>query len=301
MIKLLTALAGALVLSCSAPPPPRPARVERPPQWADVFDGTPDIYGVVRVRSLKRDALYGTFWQSLLRVAQARDLVGGTTMVEAAEGAEEIVIGVSRGVDAAIVFRSVPASLDPTRINDAQGRLLFHPVNDRSKIAEYELDDRRNAEAGALFVLPDRTWVGTLGAARARARRAFASPANRPAPKLDAEALIALRCAGPLVHAFDRHPTYGPLTKKLSSVTFTLKPGKGGLVVALAYPDADAAAWSEARSKRILEDLMRDDKRLSWLKDATVAYEGTTVFIRLLVPPRLIEELPNASASDFGF
>ena len=35
-----------------------------------------------------------------------------------------------------------------------------------------------------------------------------------------------------------------------------------------------------------------------WLKTATVTHEGNTVIVTLAVPPRLLEDLPNASASD---
>jgi len=302
------AIAGAPGCGGGAPPPPPPKK-EAAPAWADVFDKTPDLYAVIRPKALKRDGVYGAFFSALIRAAEARGIARGDTMVQAAEGADEIVVGLDKGLDAALVLRGVPASLDPEKITDAEGRALFRPRSDRSKVVEYEPADRRNADAGALFVLPDRTWVGALGDARLRARQAFATPMHRPAPQLDADALAAVRFAGPLVHALDRHPTYGVLTKKLSSATFTLKAGKGGLVVALAYEDPDATAWAEMQTKRLVEDLSKTGlggtKRngsadLAWLKDAKIAYERNTVFVRVAVPPRLLEELPRASGADFG-
>jgi hypothetical protein len=292
-------LAGSVSCGGNAPPPP-PPRKESVASWADVFDGTPDLYAVIRPQALKRDGVYGAFWKALVRVAQSRGFARGATMVEAVEGAEEIVVGLNRGADAALVLRGVPASLDPQKIADADGQPLFRPMNDRGKIVEYELADRKNADAGALFVLPDRTWVGTLGDARARARQAFATPLNRPPPKVAESALAAVRFGGPLAHALDRHPLYGPLSKKLSSATFMLEPGKGGLVIALLYEDQAATAWAEMQAKRVVEELSKDAPRFGWLKEAKVAYEANTVFVRVAVPPRLLEELPAASGADIG-
>lgn len=294
----IVAAALSSTVACGGEPP-RAATKESVPRWADVFEGTPDIFAVVRPQGLKRDALYGSFWRSLIRAAQARGFARGASMVEAAEGAEEIIVGVDKGADAVVVLRSVPASIDPQRVVDAEGRPVFRPVDDRAKVVEYELADRSVAD-GALFVLPGRTWVGALGEARERARQVFATPANRPAPNVDPEGLVVVRFGGPVVHVFDRHALFGVLTRKLLSVTFTLKPGKGGLVVALHYGESSATAEAEMHAKRIVEELAKDDKRLGWVKDATVKYEGDTVFVRVSVPPRLLEELPNASGADLG-
>lgn len=298
---LVIALAGAGVVSCGGekPPPTAAKKAEIGVSWADVFDGTPDFYAVVRPKAIKRDGLYGEFFKSLVRAAQSKTRARGDTMVAAVEGADEIIVGLERGHDAAIVLRGVPASLDPQRITDAEGSSLFRLTSERGKVVEYELVDRKSTDTGALFVLPDRTWVGALGEARDRARQAFQTPANRPAPRLDREALAVVRIAGPLVRMFDRHPVFGPIAKKLMSATFALKPAKGGLVVSLAYADTDAAAWAEMESKRLIAELTKDDKR-AWLKDAQVQYEGSTVFVRVAVPPRLLDELPNASGNDLG-
>lgn len=292
--------AGAFSGGCADAPPPPPPKKELLAQWGDVFDGTPDIYAVIRPQALKRDGLYGAFWKSLSRVAQSRGFVRGASMVEALEGADEIIVGLNKGLDAALVLRGVPASLDPQKVADAQGRPLFRPLNDRAKIVEYELLDRKTADAGSLFVLPDRTWVGTLGDASVRARQVFATPMNRPAPRVDADALATVRFGGPVAHALDEHPMFGPLSKKLVNATFTLKPGKGGLVIGLSYEQPDATAFAEMQAKRIVENVSKDEKRYGWLKNAKVAYEGNTVFVRVAIPPRLLEELPNASGADIA-
>ncbi|MBX3209239.1 MAG: hypothetical protein KF764_29675 [Labilithrix sp.] len=300
---------AATTCSCGgdAPAAAAPKRASAP-AWADAFDGTPDLYAVIRPQAMKRDGLYGAFFKALVRAAVARGIARGDTMVRAVEGAEEIIVGLNKGLDAALVLRGVPASLDPQKITDAEGHVLFRPKSDRARAVEYELYDRKSADAGALFVLPDRTWVGTLGGARERARQAFAAPRGRPVPEVDPDALVVVRVGGPLAHALDRHPVYGAVTQKLSSATFALKPGKGGLVVGLSYPDADATAWAEMHVKRLIDELAKDDVAAgrggaapAWLKDARVAYEGNTVVVRVAVPPRLLEELPSASGADFGF
>ncbi len=308
-IVALSGVSGLATVSGCGGDAPRPTAPKKDPApaWADVFDKTPDLYAVIRPKALKRDGVYGAFFSALVRAAEARGIARGDTMVQAAEGAEEIILGLDKGLDAALVLRGVPASLDPEKITDADGRALFRPRSDRSKVVEYELLDRRTADAGALFVLPDRTWVGALGDARTRARQAFATPMNRPAPQLDADALASVRVSGPLVHVIDGHPTFGLLAKKLTSATFTLKPAKGGVVVGLSYEDADATAWAEMQAKRLVDELSKKGGHaghagpdLAWLKDAKVAYEGNTVFVRVAVPPRLLEELPRASGKDLG-
>jgi hypothetical protein len=289
-------LVAVPLLGCGDSAPPPKAPVDEGPSWADLFEDAPDIHAVVRPNALRRDAVYGALWTSLVRAAEARGFVRGSTMLEAASGASEIVFGLSRG-DAVIVLRGVPASLDPQQIRDASGNMLFRTINDRGRIAEYELMDRR--AAGSLFVLPGRTWVGVLGDVH-KARRVFSTPARRPPPKVDDQALAAVRVSGPAVRLFEKHPQFGALTKKLSSATFALRPGKDGLVVTLAYADADAVAWGEMHAKKIAAELAHDEARFGWLKDAKIAYEGNDVVARVAIPPRLLQELPTASGSDLG-
>lgn len=296
-MKSAWALAGALALAgCGASaPPPAPVKREIAPSWADVFDGVPDLYAVVRPRALKHDEVYGAFWGALVRAAQARGFARGATMVETAEGADEIVLGLNRGSDAALVFRGVSASLDPSAMTDEAGRPLFRALTERTRITEYQLADGR-AAAGSLFVLPDRTWVGAMGDARIRARQAFARPLGRPAPNVDARALVAVRAGGPLAHVLDRHPTFGPLGRGLASATFTLLPGKGGLVVSLDYADDAATARAEMQARRATQELAKE--RLPWLAAAKVTRGGNVVDVQVALPPRLLEELPSATGAD---
>ncbi|MBX3231675.1 MAG: hypothetical protein KIT84_23390 [Labilithrix sp.] len=296
-------LAAALALlgatACGGGEAKPPPRQESGPSWTDIFDRTPDIYVVIRPQSLKKDSLYGSFWRALVAAAQARGIARGATMVEAVEGAQDIIVGVNQS-EAALVLRSVPARLDPAKVAGEDGRPLFRSVSDeRKKVIEYEVDDRRVAGAGSLFVLPDRTWVGVLGGGRDRARASFASPANRPAPETSATALVSVRLGGAFLRLFERHALLGPLTKKLTSATIELQPGSGGVVVALAYAEAAATAYGEMQAKKIAAELAKAPDR-AWLKDAKIAYEGDVVFVRVSVPPRLLEELPKVRGEDLG-
>lgn len=297
-------LAGALSLGMPAcggdKPPPVAPKKDPTAQWQDVFDTMPDIYAVFRPQAIKRDPVFGNFWKTLVRVAESRHLINGPSTLEAAEGSEEIIFGVNAGLDAAIVLRGVPASLDPQKVTDGQGHPLFRLVSDKATVPEYQLVDRRTNEPGAVFILPDRTWVGAFGDARQRARTAFATPFGRPAPKIDNEALAVIRFGQSFVQQprYVKSPVWSAFTKHLAHVTLALKPNKGGAVVSLAYEDQESAAYAEMQAKQMVAELAKDEKRFGWLKEAKVAYEGNTVHVSMPVPPRLLEELPNASGSD---
>ena len=286
-----------------------PARRETGPQWQDVFDGTPEVYAIIRPQAFKRDPVYGAFFKSLMRMAQARSVMRGATTLEAIEGCEEIVVGIRKdrqGEDAAVVFRGVPASLDPTKMTDATGHTMLRIMDARAKVPEYEWMDRQSAAQGSVFVLPDRTWVGTIGEARGRARQAFANPFGRPAPKADPEALATVRfdaatfLQGP---RFAKSQIVGPLTRKLVALTLALKPGKGGVTAVLQYSDEDASSWAEMHVKRMFEEISHQEPRrggpsLEWLKTAQISHDGNSVIVKVAIPARLLEDLPNASGND---
>ena len=252
----------------------------------------------IRPQAIKRDAVYGTFFKNVLRVAQARSAMRGATTLEALEGSEEIIVGIRKdetGEDAALVIRGVPANLDPAKMTDANGHPVLRVVDSRARVPEYEWIDRQSTGAGdrgSVFVLPNRTWVGTIGGARARARQAFASPFGRPAPKADAESLATVRLdaatflTGP---RFANSQVVGPLTRKLRAVTLALQPGKGGVVAKLQYETEDASAWAEMHAKRVLDEIAHQPPRAGrsspeWLKTATVTHDGNTVIVTLARP-----------------
>ena len=281
--------------------PATAVRREAAPQWQDVFDGTPEVYAVLRPQAFKKDAVYGVFFKTVLRMAQARSEMRGVTSLEALEGCDEIVIGIKKdaqGEDAALVFRGVPASLDAAKMTDATGHPVFRLLDARAKVPEYEWIDRQSTEKGSVFVLPDRTWVGAVGDARTRARQAFASPFGRPAPRSDPQALATVRFdAATFLESprFQKSSVVGPLTRKLRALTLALMPGKGGLVATLQYEDEDASAWAEMHVKRVIEELSKSRPTLAWLHDAKVGHEGNAVNVMVAIPARLLEDLPKAS------
>ena len=307
----LYAIAALALSGCggnSGPPPA--AKREITAQWQDVFDGTPEIFAIIRPQAIKRDQVYGPLFKSALRMAQARSEMRGATTLEALEGCEQIIVGVrkdpnSQADDAVLVLRGVPASLDAAEMKDASGQQVFRLVDPRAKVPELEWVDRRSDGNGAVFVLPDRTWVGTIGDARLRARQAFASPFGRPIPKADPQALAVVRfdaatlLSGP---RYAKSALLGPLTKKLTAVTLALLPGKDGVLATLQYSDEDASAWAEMHVKRIVEQLGGARPNLAWLKDAKVGRgtgaESNAVTVKVAIPPRLLEDLPKATGSD---
>jgi hypothetical protein len=311
-VLLAVALATGAVSCGPGEPPPKVAEVKTP-QWGDVFDGTPELFVVVRPQALKKDPVFGNFVKALFRVAESRSEMNSVTLLQAADGAEEVIVGLSRKGeqpdDMAIVVRGVPASMDPEKMNDPSGHPLFHLRDARAKVHELESLDRTHAITTSLFVLPDRTWVAASGAARDRARQAFASPFGRPSPKSDPDALVSMRLdAATFLGRFERAPTLGPLVKKLRAATLELHPGKQGFAVALQYTDDDAAAWGEMQTKRLIDDIKnqppaedrgrRRGMRMDWLKDAKVSREATTVKLRVDLPAPLLEQLPNAGPND---
>ena len=300
---------GASVASSCGPAersPTAAVRREAAPQWQDVFDGTPELYAVVRPQAIKRDAVYGALFKTVLHMAQARSEMRGVTTLEALEGSDEVILGIKKdaqGEDAALIFRGVPASLDASKMTDVTGHPLFRLADPRARVPEYEWIERKNSDTGSVFVLPDRTWVGAIGDARGRARQAFASPFGRPAPKADPSALATVRFdAATFLQTprFAKSPVVGPLTRKLRAVTLALMPGKGGLIATLQYEDEDASAWAEMHVKRVIEELAAARPALAWLKDAKVGHEGNGVIVKVAIPPRLLEDLPRATGGDLS-
>jgi hypothetical protein len=112
----------------------------------------------------------------------------------------------------------------------------------------------------------------------------------------------------------EKSPAIGPLVQRLNHVSLALLPGKSGLVATLNYQNEAEAQRAEAYAKRLVSELVRDDGAsanaetkqtrpalLAWLKSVEIARESNLVRMRVAVPPRLLEDLPNASGSDLAF
>ncbi len=310
---LALATASLSLVGCGGeekPPPAAPKRAAQP-AWQDAFDGVPELFVVMRPELIKRDGVYGNLFRTLVRSALARERIGGANALELVEGSDEVIVAAHRddeagADDAAIVFRGVPASMDPAKLVDGEGRALFRSFDERSKVPEWvpaSVGPSGAQRSVALFVLPDRTWVLATGTARARGRQAFANPSGRPLPKVDDRALAVVRLGPEFVQKprYQKSVVVGPLVKKLSSATVLLDPGNGGLRLVLAYADDDSTAYAEMQVKRLRDALVeRDRKRFAWLESAKISRGVNRVTVALPVPPRLLEELPLASPGDLG-
>ncbi len=299
---------GALALlttSCGPSKPPAAVRRAPEPRWTDALGDLPELYAVVRPGALKRDATFGPFFQTLMRIAQARRDMGGATVLEAMAGADEVILGARSGepLEMMLVVRGVPAQLDPSKVEEG-GHPIFKLVGEpHAGVAEYERLDRQVAAPASLFVLPKRTWVVAVGAAKERARAAFARPSGRPVPRVDESALVVVRLDGPTLARRRLSRSRGAgviesLGKKLASVSLSLQPGASGVRAALAYEDDDASAWAENAVRRVVE-LAGEREGLAWLREATVGREGTQVVVTVPLPPRLLDELPKVTGGDF--
>ena len=311
MRALRSTLFVALAACAPAPPPPNSAdNFDRSTaHWEDAFDRVPEVLLLVRPQALRRDATYGPLLKTVSKLAAARSPAGtGARAVEAFESADEVIVGIRERArdDVLVVLRGVRPDIDPEKLADERGLALWHPAKERARVPELVQGASASASA-SLFVLPQRTWVVAIGEARARAREAFANPFGRPPPTRDDHALILVRLDGDgLVQWVPRlRARGGPLEaigRKLNWVTFALHPGGEGVLATFAYADEDAAAWAESTVKQVVEAYGRGtNPRLAWLSTAKLERENRVLKVRVALPARLIEELPNAQPAELGF
>lgn len=298
---VIAALALALAGCGGGEPPPRAARpVVKQAAWQDAFDGTPEVLGVVRPKALIRDGVYGNLFKTLVRASIAKSALRGTSAMEIVESCDELVFGLVTTPETgrpsgALVLSGVAAAHDPAKLVDEAGQPLFRIRDERATIPEYA---PVSGAAGALFVLPGRTWVVTEGAMSARARQAFSAPAGRPRPVVDETALFAVRVGPEIVTAprYAKSQLFGPVVRRLDSATVALEPDAKGVRLVLKYTDGDAAAYGEMQLKRVLSAIVESDpKKFAWLgaalMEATGSRSGETVTVRYPVPPQLLEDL----------
>ncbi len=314
----LAAMLSTSPVSCGSPPSRDPvSRKELEPAWEDAFAAAPDLYLVVRPQAIRRDAVYGGLFRTALRMAQAQRAMRGPTTLEAIEGADELVVGVSLATDAstedmAVVVRGVPGHLDPAKVVDERGRPLLRRIDAPTRVVEYGIENSESGISGGLFLLPDRTWVAALGAARARARQRFASPSGRVlgvTRDTDRQALASMRVdarSSVIRKVVGTNRIFGPLTTKLDALTVRLMPGKAGVVIQLQYEDNDASAWAHMQVLRIVEEYAQADPTegalsSAWLKSAVIRVDGSSIVARVAVPARLLEDLPDVTFRDLDF
>jgi hypothetical protein len=308
------ALGGALALgsaACGSAPPPHTTRTDvAEPRWQDVIDTTPELLVVVRPKALREDRVYGPLLRRAVDAARLRSkVVAATQTLETIEDAEEVVIGArpdtrERAGEFLFVERGVRADVDPGKLVDDGGQPLWTPgPSGPTRELVRERDEHGATVDASLFELPGRTWVVVTGAARARARDAFAHPVQRPPFQLDASALALVRIDGPSLVARVRGlqdlGAFAAVGRRLRSVMLVLPPGGEGAVKAtLAYSDEDAAALAEVTLRQVVAAVGRTKtERMAWLGAAKVERPDTRVVVTAPLPPQLVAGLLNAGSA----
>jgi hypothetical protein len=306
-------LCFASLAACGARPTGAPGEsVALEPRWQDVFDTMPELFIVVRPRSLRQDKVYGPLLTRAVEAARQQSRVAAATRaLDAVEDADEVIAGARAGEpdrpgELVVVARGVRADLDPGKLVDADGRILWAP-GPNGRVRELVCErDVRGGEAASLFELPGRTWVIASDEARERARSVFAHPLSRPKFDLDGEALAIVRIDGPsLVKRVRPLQGTGGLAavgRRLQSVTLVLPPGSDRAVRAtLSYADEDAAAFAEVSVRAAIAAVARTNHEgVAWLGalGAAVAQRADKrVVITAPLPPRLIDELLRAGSA----
>ena len=286
------------------------AKAVTEPHWQDALDTLPELLVIVRPQAIRQDRVYGPLLKRAVAAAKNQSrVVAAIHPLETMEDAEEIVIGIHPDTpdqpgEILLVERGVPANVDPGKLADDDGQALWSP-GPSGPVRELvrERDSGGHPVDASLFELPGRTWVVATGAARTRARDAFAHPFRRPALDLDPTALAIVRIDGPSlvsrVHALQDLGALGAVGRRLKSVTFTLPPGADGAVKAtLGYADEDAAAFAEVTLREVVAAIGRTKReRLAWMATAKVERPDKRVVITAPLPPQLVDGLLSAGSA----
>jgi hypothetical protein len=315
---------------------PASARTSYPePRWEDVFREPPELFVVVRPRALKGDRLYGGILRSAIEAArQQSPAVAAHDALVAIENADEVLVGVrpdatERPGDIVLVARGVPASVDPARLADDDGRGLWSPGPSgpvRELVSEGTGD--ATSVATSLFELPGRTWVIATGDARARAREAFLHPSGRPHPlwagaptnvtethpveagsandNANDSDIAFVRIDGPSlvarIPALRESAGLAPAGRRLRAVTLALPPGPTSTIRAtLSYADPSAAASAELALREVVAAVQRAKAAgLTWLGDAQVARSDRNVTLLTPLPADLLGALLHKKPTPLG-
>jgi hypothetical protein len=346
-------------LGCGAPasPPTAQAGLDEP-RWEDVIDTTPELLAVIQPAALRKDPVYGPLLRRVIELVRARSrVVAETRALDAMEDADEVIVGVRPDVDGAegeviVVVRGVRADIDPATLVDGDGQRLWAPGpsgrvtelvrsggDATPSMGQAPVESIHPGAAVAasspvpasLFELPGRTWVIASGAARARARAAFARPLGHgplrfegfdPSGPLEGP-LAVVRIDGPAlvghIRALQPLGALGAVGHRLQALTLELAAGAGAdegarpdagvarnVQTSLDYSTDDAAALAEASVREVVATITRkrpDD--LAWLASASVERptsgkpptSGKTVVVSAPLPPRLVAALLHASAA----
>jgi hypothetical protein len=284
------------------------AAPEHEARWQDVIDITPELLVVVRPKALRKDKVYGPLLSRAIDALRQRSrVVAATRVLDAIDDADEVIGGVRPdpivpGGEMVVVVRGVRADIDPAKVVDPSGHVIWAP-GPHGAVPELtrDRDDLGQPLAVSLFELPGRTWViAAGGAARERAREAYAHPVGRAAFQLDPDALVVVRVDGQeLVKNQPGLQRYGQLEAighKLRWVVFTLPPGGEGVVKAqLTYVDEDSASFAEARWHDVVDAIGRTKPpKLLWMTSLKIDRTGKYVLLSAPLPPQLLDGLLHA-------
>ena len=304
----------------AARPPSAGARAVLEPQWQDALDADPKLLLTLHPKVLLKDDVYGPLLRRALDLARQRShAVASTRLVEAVEESDEVIAGVLGeerptpqpsastteserevlpGQDPIVaVLRGMPAELDPAKLVDADGNLLWAP-GPSGPVRElvHEVDKGGSPNPASLFELPGRTWVIVSGPARARVREAFTRPTGHAPPPIDAEALATLRIDGPALVARARPLSAGGLAaigRQLQSVALVLLPGATREIQAvLQYTSAEASAGAARKLTQVKQVLsMGNSPALAWMGSVAVEATQSAVVLKASVPPEILNLL----------
>jgi hypothetical protein len=285
---------------------------DRTPRIEDAFDDEPALLIAVRPQRIAHDPLYGPLLRRVSELASARVAVGqavGKTALSALERTEEIVIGAydRDARDAVIGLRGVPADVEASGVLDTNGKPLWVHVRDLPAGVE-ELAPADTTEGGALFVLPRRAWVITVGEATDRTRGAFVQGVHPGGASLalDSAPLAVARLRGAaLLRARPKlaDGALAPLVRDLDVVTLSLAPGPEGEVgevaIRLVYGDAVFAERAEACAVDVLAAFSRKlEASAPWLHAVKVSREERALVVRGRIPRGWADGLLHVDLDD---
>jgi hypothetical protein len=299
----------------------RPDALE--PQWQDALPPSPKLLVFLRPKALRVDKVYGPMLRRALELAREQRVTSEALVLDAVEGAEEVIAELGdltspeTSVTAAsqellLVLRGTRSDIDPSRLVGPEGDLLWSAgPNGAVRELVHERDRDGTPNPTSLFELPNRTWVVASGAARDRARDAFAHPARRTEPSFAIESLATVSIDGPsLVGRVSLLQASGPLAgvgHGLRSLALELlAPAPTGEAAPLrtdpfpprqvravaSYADGEAASVAGGSVRVMLQVVSRlKPNGLAWLGAGEVDVADSRVIVTEPVPMDLLRSV----------
>lgn len=312
--------------ACHGPAPREPA-AERPdalePEWQDALPPAPKLLVFLRPKGLRDDKVYGPMLRRALELAREQRVTSGALVLDAIEDAEEVIAELgdltpretsvpADSLELLLVLRGTRSDIDPSRLVGPEGELLWSDgPNGVVRELVHERDRDGTPNPTSLFELPNRTWVVASGAARDRARDAFAHPTRHPEPPFALDSLATIVIDGPaLVGRVSLLQGTGPLGgvgHGLRSVALELlapaPPGEAGkppseplpprqVRAVASYADAEAAAVAGGAARVMLRVVSRlKPSGLAWLGAGQVDVADSRVVVTEPVPMDLLRSV----------